>query len=78
MSEEYFFGKDKESKWRENAIRRHIRKRPQNMLGQLLLVWPNAKMPTQNLKLGTALSQMILDLVLLYTNKYINSISNVF
>ena len=56
-----FFRKDKESKWRENAIR-HIRKRPQNMLGQLLLVWPNAKMPTQNLKLGTALSQMIFEI----------------
>ena len=31
INEEYFFGKDKESKWRKNPIRTQIRKQPQNI-----------------------------------------------
>ena len=59
MNEEYFFGNDKESKWRKNPVRRQIRKQSQSILCQLLLVQPNAKNERQNLNLGTALSQMI-------------------
>lgn len=79
MSEEYFFGKDKESKWRENPIRRQIRKQPQNMVGQLLLVWPNAKNAETELETYNCfIANDILDLILLYTNKYISSVSNLF
>ena len=60
MNEEYFFGKDKEAKWRGNPVRKQIRKHSQNILCQLPLVQANQKMPRQNLKLVTALSQMIL------------------
>ena len=55
MNEEYFFGKDKEAKWRGNPVRKQIRKQLQSTLRQLLLVRPNTKMPRQNLKLRTDL-----------------------
>ena len=72
MNEEYFFGKAKESKWRKNPVRRQIRKQLQHILCQLALVRPNAK--KAKIKLNCFITKDILELILLYTNKYIDFI----
>ena len=67
-------GKDKESKWRKNPIRRQISEQLQNILCQLLFVQPNAKHARTELEAWNCfITNDILDLILLYTNKYIDS-----
>ena len=74
-----FFGRDKDAKWRKNPIRRQIRKQMQNILCQLLLVQLNAKNAKTELETWKSfITSDILDIILLYTNKYIHSISSQF
>ena len=73
--EHFIFGKDKESKWRKNPVRKQIRKQPQNILCQLPLVWPKAKNAQTELDTWNGfITNATSDLISLSTNKYIDSI----
>ena len=72
-----FFERIKNQNGGKNLIRRQIRKQPQNIVGQVLLVWPNAKNAKTEIETWNCfIANDILDLTLLYTNKYMNSISS--
>jgi len=77
VNEEYFLGKDKESKWMKTPIRRQIRRQPQNILSQVPLVQSNTKSAITEIETWNCfITDNILDLILLHTNKYVDSISN--
>ena len=58
-NKEYFSGKDKEWKWRNNSIKKQVRKQPQNILCQLPLVQPNAKNAKTELKIWNCFIKLI-------------------
>lgn len=76
-NEDYFLGKDKVSKWEKNIIiGNKIRRQPQNILVQLPVVKPYAKNAiTESECWSCFISEEILNLILVCTNKYIDSIS---
>ena len=79
MNEEYFFERIKNQNRGGNPIKRQIGKQLQNILCQLSLVWPDAKNAKTEVETWHCfITNNILDLILLYTNKCSTSVSSWF
>lgn len=78
-NEGYFIGKDRETKWNKNPPSQRVRSRPHNLIRKLPGVIGTARNARTPLECWSCLfSDAILNIILLYTNQYIEEIKKSF